>query len=197
MATESLPPATQALWEAAVREDVPDAHATALRAAEEHTALIANAWSAVQVAQHLNTSTVAVRRSVQDGQLAGFTHQMRLLFPCWQLTKRGVLPGLAEVLKHLPDGLPAVAVEGFFTNSATIDLFIDGVRVSPRDWLSAGKRFRRHHPLRRGLEGWPLISEYVFVWSVFMPLCRYVFVFPAEGSERRRKEDSLRRLVET
>lgn len=139
MAADPLPPATQALWEAAVREDVPDAQATALRAAEEHTATIASAWGTAQVAQNLNASVEAVRRSVQDGQLVSFTHEGQLFFPAWQFTKSSVLPGLAKVLKHLPDGLPALAVDGFFTNDQAFDLFIDGVCVSPRTWLAAGQ----------------------------------------------------------
>lgn len=63
----------------------------------------------------------------------------RLLLPRWQFAESGVLPGLAEVLKHLPDGLPALAVDGFFTNDVGFDLFVSGVRVSPRAWLGADK----------------------------------------------------------
>jgi len=75
MTADPLQPAARALWEDAVREDVPDAHAAALRAAEEHTALIVNALDTTQVAQHLALPAEAVRRSVQEGQLVGFTHE--------------------------------------------------------------------------------------------------------------------------
>lgn len=88
----STHPGRTSAVEAAVRDDVPDPQATALRAAEEHTARIANAWDTSQVVHHLGLSVEAVRRSVQNGQLVSFTHAGQLLFPAWQYTGSGVLP---------------------------------------------------------------------------------------------------------
>lgn len=142
----------QALWDDAVRKDAPDPRGAVLRSAQRHAEFIANCWDGNQVARHLGRQPATIRSYSHNKQLASFLHGGKLRYPDWQFTETGVLPELGNVLSRLPENLPVLAMAGFFTNDQTIDLFMGGHRVSPRDWLAAGRGAEAVIPYAEGLK---------------------------------------------
>lgn len=92
-----------------------------------------------EVRRRLGVSGSRLRQRVQDGSLYVLSEDSSRVYPLFQFTDSGVLPGLAEVLKALgPKPHPLVVVQ--FFDTPTEDLQIPGVHgpVSPRDYLVSG-----------------------------------------------------------
>ena len=60
--------------------------------------------------------------------------------PRFQFERRLVIPGLAQVLKALPEDLfPLDVVDWFVLADADLQLESDAVSLSPREWLVSGR----------------------------------------------------------
>lgn len=110
---------------------------TALRQQE----ILANALTAQEVATLLGVTDGRVRQRNGDRTLfavhaADRGRRSRPVFPKFQFTDRGELPGWATVSRALPEHANPVAVEHFLTHTHP-DL--GGGEITPAQWLAAGR----------------------------------------------------------
>lgn len=90
-----------------------------------------------QAAERLKLSTEDIQRLRSTNQLLAID-STRPLYPDFQFTENGTLPGLNEVLVSLKDCSP-LTVEGFFNRvNEDSDYTIAGEPVSRRQWLLTG-----------------------------------------------------------
>lgn len=99
--------------------------------------LRSDALTASEVARLLNVGVERARQRASQGTLYVMPSvERRLLFPRFQFTDDGVLPGWKAVCKRLPVKLNPAAVEYFLTRKHPD--FADGV-LTPQQWLAAGR----------------------------------------------------------
>lgn len=113
-----------------------------LRGALDLSALIATALSTREAAALLGVNPSRIRQRLLGARpsLYGMKWRGEWLLPPFQLTARGEVPGLAQVVPELDRSLSPVAVAHWFL-SPSPDLVPDEdgeEPVSPRDWLLAG-----------------------------------------------------------
>lgn len=109
------------------------------RAQALYQAIVKTSLASDETCRHLKVSGSRLRQRVQSGSLYTLNDGATRLYPRFQFTDSGVLPGLAEVLKAL--GLrPHPLVVAQFFDTPTEDLQIPGVDgpVSPREFLQSG-----------------------------------------------------------
>lgn len=139
---QPLPVEESAFLEAHGADFTANSRAVAEQRARAHAlyrAIVKTSLGPEEVRQHLNVSGSRLRQRVQDGSLYVLSEDSSRVYPLFQFTDSGVLPGLAEVLKALgPKPHPLVVVQ--FFDTPTQDLQIPGVDgpVSPRDFLESG-----------------------------------------------------------
>ena len=110
-----------------------EARVRGARMREQVLAAEGGGWSAVQVGQHLHISRQAVDRRRASGNLLALPIGAKsYLYPRWQFTDDGVLPGVADVLK-------AFSLPGTWTRAAFF--------VSPNSYLAGSRPLDE---LRRG-----------------------------------------------
>lgn len=111
----------------------------ATRTAADYAALVATSLSVLEAAARLGVDGSRVRHRIAAGELwALHGPGRRRLLPALQFAADGgVVPGLAEVLRALPDDLHPLEVSGFLTGRRT-DLRLRGRDQSPVDWLVRG-----------------------------------------------------------
>ncbi len=85
------------------------------------------------VAERLSRTRQAVHQRQRKGQLLAVPGVRGAVYPVWQFTEDGVLPGIPEVLEALGSTPPAMAVQFFLTGRDTLG----GER--PLDVLRAGR----------------------------------------------------------
>jgi hypothetical protein len=148
-----LPPKQRAvLASGGLDLDATGAYATtATRTAADYAALVATSLSVSEAAARLGVDASRVRHRVRDGDLWSLpAAARRRLLPAVQFTADGVVPGLPEVLRALPDDLHALEVAGFLTGSRP-ELRLRGRDQSPVDWLVRGGDVAVVVPLAAGV----------------------------------------------
>lgn len=75
-----------------------------------------------------------VGKLVVRRRLYAFHHDGDLWFPGWQVTARGVLPGLGVVVAALDHDLHPLTVDHWM-NATNFELVVDGEPVTPVVWL--------------------------------------------------------------
>lgn len=98
---------------------------------------ITDSLNAAGVAQVLSIDVARVRRRQAKGDLYSFLIGGRRRYPLWQFASdpaRPVLPGLAALVKGIPEDMHPASVQGFMTTPQE-DLLVDCERVTPAEWL--------------------------------------------------------------
>ena len=101
---------------------------------------ITDSLSVAEVAQVLSIDAARVRRRQAKGDLYAFVAGGKHRYPRWQFTgdpARPVLPGLAALVQGLPADMHPASVQGFMTTPQE-DLRVDGIGMTPVDWLLRG-----------------------------------------------------------
>jgi len=102
---------------------------------------VTEALSTAEVATKLGRDQSRIRDRAGKGQLYSFLVGGKRLFPKWQFTddpKQEVLPGLAALVKGIPDDMHASSVLHFMATPQE-DLLIDDEEVTPTEWLRLGR----------------------------------------------------------
>ncbi len=107
------------------------------RSAGIRQGIIDASLSVGEAAERLGVGTSRIRQRIGEGTLYAVKRGRSWRLPDWQFTQSGALPGIAGVMHALPDGTDLLAVDGFVT-SPNVDLVVDGVAVTPLEWLGAG-----------------------------------------------------------
>jgi hypothetical protein len=103
-------------------------------------ALLEESLSAAQAAKLLGVDVSRIRQRLRDRSLFGVEHEGTWRLPHFQFERRLVIPGLARVLKALPEDLfPLDVVDWFVLPDADLQLKSDAVPLSPREWLLSGR----------------------------------------------------------
>lgn len=100
--------------------------------------LVASAWTAEQVAAHLNVPVSTVLLFSADRKLYSYSDEGRRKFPEWQFTAAGqsVIPSLDSVGTAMPVDIHPQSVTGFFLTKQP-DPILRGDPVSAKEWLEA------------------------------------------------------------
>jgi len=101
---------------------------------------IEQSLSAVEVATRLSIDLDEVDQRQHRGELFTFTSRGEQRYPTWQLTadpRRPVLPGLAQCITAIPEGMHPATVLGFMTTPQD-DVHVDGQPATLADWLLNG-----------------------------------------------------------
>lgn len=102
------------------------------------TSEVAQALDRGQVGERLGVSPSRVSHRHAAGGLFAFrVGPAKTLYPDWQFTADGTIPGLPQVVEALPGGVPAALVRRFMTEPDDA-LEIGEEVVSPRAWLLQG-----------------------------------------------------------
>ncbi len=113
--------------------------ARAPRTQSEYEQLLATSLSVEEVAERLDVNTSRVRQRLIEGSLYGVKLEGRWMLPRFQLSKKGVISGLAEVLPVVKDlGLHPVAVQRWFATPQPELLVDESEPMTPLDWLREG-----------------------------------------------------------
>jgi hypothetical protein len=107
------------------------------RSAAEYAALAGTAYTVAEAARLLGVDPSRVRHRLAARTLYGVKHADGWRLPRFQFDGNQLVPGVAHVLPHLEPGIHPLAVTRWFTTPDP-DLTLDGVALSPRDWLLAG-----------------------------------------------------------
>lgn len=107
----------------------------AIAAARADAEAVGDGYTTTEVAKRFGLAPSNIRRAALRRSLyvAGRTRRREHVFPRWQFTAEGPLPGLREVLAALPEGVHPLDVATFMTTSN--DAL--GER-SPVEWLAGG-----------------------------------------------------------
>lgn len=95
--------------------------------------IIAESYTADQVAELLGIDVTRVRHRAAQGSLYQILLGRRRYFPAWQFRDGKVLPGLATVLAAFPDPVHPLSLTAFMT---TPNADLDG--MAPTVWLATG-----------------------------------------------------------
>ena len=114
----------------------PTAPGAAGRTAAEFTAMITHSLSVPEAADLLGVDESRIRQRLTDRTLYGFKVGRTWRLPRFQFTDHSQVPGLDQVLPHLPSGLHPIAVQRWLTEPSP-DLELDQEVVSPIEWLAA------------------------------------------------------------
>jgi hypothetical protein len=90
------------------------------------------------VARLLQVSVVEVGQRRIAGELWGFENEGTARYPCWQFDNGHTIPGLREIVHAIAPTRHPFTVNGIM-RSPQRDLIVDGVAITPRDWLLAGR----------------------------------------------------------
>ena len=89
------------------------------------------------MAKRLGLDLAEVRRRTAEGQLYAFTAQDEMRYPTWQFSDdptAPVLPGRVTVIAAFPAGMHPATIREFMGTPQRLTV-VDGVRVTPVDWL--------------------------------------------------------------
>jgi hypothetical protein len=111
-----------------------------IRSQAQYMALLEESLSAAQAAKLLGVDVSRIRQRLRDRSLFGVEHEGTWRLPHFQFERRLVIPGLARVLKALPEDLfPLDVVDWFVLPDADLQLKSDAAPLSPREWLLSGR----------------------------------------------------------
>lgn len=120
----------------------PDAIA---QAAAETAALLGDSLDSSQVAERLGVHASRVRQRLVERTLHGIRSRDRWRIPAWQFEGGELLPGLADVLPHLPPSMHPLGVHAWFAEAKPdlpvpdeLEERLGERRLSPREWLLLG-----------------------------------------------------------
>lgn len=97
--------------------------------------------SAAEVAERLDIDESRVRHRQSKGGLYSFMVGRKRRYPMWQFTEdlnQPVLPGLAMLVKAIPEDMHPASVQGFMGTPQN-DLRDGDRRLTPAEWLMAGR----------------------------------------------------------
>jgi hypothetical protein len=111
-----------------------------IKSQAEYMALLEESFSAAEVAKLLRVDVSRVRQRVRERSLVGIDHEGSWRLPRFQFERRFVIPGLAQILKVLPQDLFVLdIVDWFALPNADLELDSDAEPLSPRQWLLSGR----------------------------------------------------------
>jgi hypothetical protein len=111
-----------------------------IKSQAQYLALLEESLSAAQAAKLLGVDVSRIRQRLRERSLFGVEHEGTWRLPRFQFERRLVIPGLAQVLKALPEDLfPLDVVDWFVLADADLQLESDAVSLSPREWLVSGR----------------------------------------------------------
>lgn len=118
------------------------------------TAEVARSLDRGQVGERLGVSPSRVSHRHAAGGLFAFrVGPAKTLYPDWQFTPDGTIPGLNHVVEALPGGVPAALVRRFMTEPDDA-LELGNESVSPKEWLLQGGEVLRVVALAATLGDW-------------------------------------------
>jgi hypothetical protein len=100
-----------------------------------------------EVAQRLRMTRAGVDKRRRNGTLIAVANGSRpSLYPVWQLTETGVLPGLEDALRVIGVKDPWMQIQFFLARDPELEMSpLEALRIGRRnDVVSAAKRFGRH-----------------------------------------------------
>ena len=111
-----------------------------IRTQAQYMALLEESLSAAQAAKLLNVDVSRIRQRLRERSLFGLEHEGSWRLPGFQFERRRVIPGLAQVLKALPEDLfPLDVTDWFVLPEPDLQLENDPTPLSPREWLLSGR----------------------------------------------------------
>jgi len=111
-----------------------------IRSQAQYMALLEESLSAAQAAKLLSVDVSRIRQRLRERSLFGIETEGNWRLPRFQFERRRAIPGLAQVLKALPEDLfPLDVADWFVLPDADLQLHGDAAPLSPRDWLLAGR----------------------------------------------------------
>ena len=111
-----------------------------IKSQAQYMALLEESLSAAQAAKLLGVDVSRIRQRLRERSLFGVEHEGTWRLPRFQFERRLVIPGLARVLKVLPEDLfPLDVVDWFVLPDADLQLEGDAAPLSPREWLVSGR----------------------------------------------------------
>lgn len=109
----------------------------AVATGERERRLLRTAWDIERVSSLRDVDEDAVDVLLKERVLFAVDREGIPVFPEFQFTRFGLLPGAADVWPQVRRGLALVAVARWFTE-ASAHLVVAGERLSPREWLLEG-----------------------------------------------------------
>jgi hypothetical protein len=100
-----------------------------------------------EVARRLRMTRAGVDKRRRNGTLIAVDNgSRRLLYPVWQLTETGVLPGLEDALRVIGVKDPWMQIQFFLARDPELEISpLEALRIGRRnDVVSVAKRFGRH-----------------------------------------------------
>jgi hypothetical protein len=116
----------------------PDDEGAILEALDLQVDLVESALTLVETSRITGLSVADLRDRLEEGRLLGVWcegHHWRVL--AFQVTLKGLLPSLDDILGRVPDDIDPLAVYAFFTTPQPT-MLRRGRMTSPVEWLSSG-----------------------------------------------------------
>lgn len=107
------------------------------RTAAKMTALFAESVSVDVVAERLGVHPSRVRQLLGERSLYGLKTGSEWRIPAFQFVGDRLVHNLGAVIRATPESLHPIALQNWFTR-ADGALTIDGIALSPREWLESG-----------------------------------------------------------
>lgn len=124
--------------------------------AADLAAVVSTSLDVERAAALLQVDPSRIRQRIRARSLYAFSWHRRWLLPDFQFVEDGVLPGFAEVVRHLdPDLSPAEVTRWLRTPDPDLTPPGSDTPVSPFEWLAAARPAARIVPLAEGLSELP------------------------------------------
>jgi len=117
----------------------PEADGPLARGVARFASLIATSLSTAEAAERLRVNPSRIRQRLGEGSLYGFKLADDWKIPTFQFTDEGLVPGIGQVVRSLPNDLHPVAVATWFEtpNPDLVDE-ASGSALTPSQWLRLG-----------------------------------------------------------
>jgi excisionase family DNA binding protein len=115
-----------------------------------YVAMMDDALSVAEAAKRLRVDQSRIRQLLSNGSLYGLKVKGEWRLPRFQFTTRGLVPGVEQVLRALPDDLHPVEVLTWL-GSPDPDLEVGERSLSPLEWLRSGGDPERASAVARDL----------------------------------------------
>ncbi|GHF04684.1 hypothetical protein GCM10011600_01430 [Pseudolysinimonas yzui] len=99
--------------------------------------LMAESLTTADCAAQLRVSPGRVRQRISAKTLYAFDDGGEWRIPIWQFVGRSQVVGLEKVAQSIPTDVHPLAVQNFMARPS-VDLLVDGVSLSPLEWLASG-----------------------------------------------------------
>jgi hypothetical protein len=119
----------------------------------DHARLLATGLDTAAAGERLGVSDARVRQRIEEGSLLALRHGRSWRLPEFQFTRKGELPGWAEVCRRLPADVSPVALERWLLVEHP-DLGVGDAEepLSPLRWLGEGRPAGRVAELAEDLD---------------------------------------------